>query len=377
MRWGTLVTLVVPLLVAACAPNGARPPSPASQSAAPGAPAVAPAPGQSTAPNATPPPVRVRVGLQNISLDLPIFLGIERGDYAQEGLDVEIVNFANASEMIPALATDQLDMAGVSTNPALWNSVARGVPLKLVLEKGSFRPGHGTTALVIRKDLYDAGRYRRLEDLRGLNLGFSPPGQGTTNAAILAYALQPTGLGIEDVTITPLPFPDMVPALANGSLDGGVISEPFQTRTVRQGSGVRVMGQDEMYPGFTVNLLGFAAAFYGNRPAAKGFTRGYLRAVRAYDAAFAHNRPGEGERAQIEETLARHTQTEVQVVRDIIAPGFSLNGLPNVDSLLYSYQYFRQQNQIPEPVPDAAFGALWGTELVEEVLSEVGRLPES
>jgi NitT/TauT family transport system substrate-binding protein len=279
--------------------------------------------------------------------------------------------------MIPALATDQLEMAAVSTNPALWNSVARGVPLKLVLEKGSFRPGHGTTALIIRKDLYDAGRYRRLEDLRGLNLAFSPPGKGTTNAAILAYSLQPLGLAIDDLAITPLPFPDMVPALANGSIDGGVISEPFQTRTVRQGSGVRVMGQDEMYPGFSVNLLGFSAPFYDNRPAAKGFVRAYLRAVRAYDAAFASSRPGEGERAQIEEVLARYTATDVSVVRDIIAPGFSLNGLPNVDSLLYSYQYFRGQGQIPEPVSDAAFGTLWGTALVDEVLDEVGRVPES
>jgi NitT/TauT family transport system substrate-binding protein len=371
MRWETVVTVVVLLLAGACAPSAAGRPPPAAATAAPVA--AAPAAAQNAPPAA---PVRARVGLQNISLDLPIYLGLERGYYAQEGLDVDLVSFANASEMIPALATDQLEMAAVSTNPALWNSVARGVPLRLVLEKGSFRPGNGTTALIVRKDLYDAGRYRRLEDLRGLNLGFTPPGKGTTNAAILAYALQPTGLTIDDLSITPLPFPDMVPALANGSIDGGIISEPFQTRTVRQGSGVRVMGQDEMYPGFTVNMLGFSAAFYGNRAAARGFVRGYLRAIRAYDAAFASNRPGEGERAEIEEILARHTATDVSVVREIIPPGFSPNGLPNVDSVLYSYQYFRGQGQIPEPVPDAAFGTLWGTELVDEVLTEVGRQPE-
>ena len=144
----TLATVVVLLLAGACAPNSAAPPQ------------TAPALGTPTAARAEPPAptTRVRVGIQNISLDLPIYLGIERGYYQQEGLDVEIVSFANASGMIPALATDQLEMAGISTNPALWNSVARGIPLKLVLEKGSFRPGHGTTALIVRKDLYDAGR---------------------------------------------------------------------------------------------------------------------------------------------------------------------------------------------------------------------------
>ena len=31
---------------------------------------------------------------------------------------------------------------------------------------------------------------------------------------------------------------------------------------------------------------------------------------------------------------------------------------------------------IPEPVPDATMAALWGTDLVEEVLTEIGRVPE-
>src|SRR4051812_28095922 len=123
MHRGTLVTVVLLLLAGACAPSSAGPPQPAPASGAPvaGAPAAAPS-------NLPAPPARVRVGIQNISLDLPIYLGLERGYYLQEGLDVDVVSFANASEMIPALATDQLEMAGISTNPALWNSVARGIP---------------------------------------------------------------------------------------------------------------------------------------------------------------------------------------------------------------------------------------------------------
>ena len=44
--------------------------------------------------------------------------------------------------------------------------------------------------------------------------------------------------------------------------------------------------------------------------------------------------------------------------------------------MLYCYQFFRDEGLIPEPVPEAAIAALWGFELVEEALSEVGRLPE-
>jgi hypothetical protein len=61
----------------------------------------------------------------------------------------------------------------------------------------------------------------------------------------------------------------------------------------------------------------------------------------------------------------------------MVPPGLDPNGLPNRDSSLYCYQFFRDQGLIPQPVSEAAMAALWGTELVEEVLSEMGRLPTS
>ena len=61
--------------------------------------------------------------------------------------------------------------------------MARGVTMKLVLDKGSFLPGRGNEALVVRKDLYDAGRGRQLEDFRGLTLAVTPPGLATTPLA--------------------------------------------------------------------------------------------------------------------------------------------------------------------------------------------------
>ena len=44
---------------------------------------------------------------------------------------------------------------------------------------------------------------------------------------------------------------------------------------------------------------------------------------------------------------------------------------------MYCYEFFREQGQIPEPVLDAQLAALWGTSLVDEVLTEIGRVPEN
>src|SRR3954464_11990076 len=112
-------------------------------------------------------------------------IAAERGYFHQEGLDAELVLFPKDSEMNPAPATEQVDVAGVGGTAPMWNAVARGVRMKLVLDKGSFRPGYGFTAVVRRKDLYDPSLGERMENLRGRTIAMIPPGLGAGNGPVL------------------------------------------------------------------------------------------------------------------------------------------------------------------------------------------------
>lgn len=369
------VLLALGLVATGCAPAPSpKPVAPGASAPAPAAPA-APAAASAPAPAPPAPPVPVRVASQFASTDVGHYIALERGYYTESGLALELVSFANASEMIPALATDQVEVGGIGGNPAMWNAVARGVRLKLLLDKGSARPGTGNTALVIRKDVYEAGRGHRLDDLRGLRIAFTPPGMATTNAMPMDVGMQRVGASIDDVVIEPLPFPDMVPALVNGSVDGAVIVEPFLSRVARQGSAVPIVTLDEMYPNFTIGTVGVSRAFYGNRVAAKGLARAYIRAVRDYNSAVA-GRTSPADRAQIDEILARYTRIDVSVVREMAPVGLDPNGRFNVESLRHAYRWFRERGFIPEPVSDAMMEDLWGLELVEEVLAEIGTVPD-
>lgn len=60
----------------------------------------------------------------------------------------------------------------------------------------------------------------------------------------------------------------------------------------------------------------------------------------------------------------------------MVPTGLNPNGAPNQESILYCYNYFREQGQIPQPLSDAQMRAVWGLDLVDEVLNEIGRLPE-
>jgi NitT/TauT family transport system substrate-binding protein len=277
------------LLLALWLTGCAAPPSsaPAAPPAAPpaAAPPAAPAAAQASAPTAAPQPVTLRQAAQTGASGIIVWLAEQRGYLRQEGLTVEQIPFTNASETIPALATGQVEISPMPANPAMWNAVARGVPAKIMVDVGSYTPDRGDQVLAVRKDVYDSGRGRRLEDLPSLSLAITPPGKATTSACALSVGLQRVGLSLDDVDIQPIGFPDMVGAFANRAIDAVLIYEPFLTRSIQQGTAVKVLGLGDMYPGFTIASLGFAESLYANRPAAKGFARAYVRSIREYLAA--------------------------------------------------------------------------------------------
>ena len=133
---------------------------------------------------------------------------------------------------------------------------------------------------------------------------------------------------------------------------------------------------DEMYPNFTLGVVGFSPGFYRQRPAAKALVRAYIRATRDYDNAVT-GRSGEAERTAVDAIFASHTGLSPATVRDVVPVGLNPNGLPNRESVTACYSFFREQGLIPEPLSDAQLASVWGTDLVDEVLDEIGRVPES
>lgn len=167
----------------------------------------------------------------------------------------------------------------------------------------------------------------------------------------------------------------MLTALANGAIDGGMLNEPFLARALAQGTAVRAVDVDQMYPNFTISTVVFGPELYANRPVAKAFVRAYVRGVREYLAPRTGT-PGPLTQDEIDATIAKYTNIDAAFLREMGSPGFNPNGLPNRDALLYCYQFFRGEGMIPEPASEQALAAVWGTELVEEVLAEIGRVPE-
>src|SRR3954451_8845163 len=97
-------------LLTACGGSAAPAAKPA---AAPAAPAAAPAAVQPAAPVPAPPPgplTPISVG-QVAAVLYPFYIGIERGYFQEQGIEVSYDPFRGGAEMVPLIAQGQLDVS--------------------------------------------------------------------------------------------------------------------------------------------------------------------------------------------------------------------------------------------------------------------------
>lgn len=136
----------------------------------------------------------------------PIVIAEERGYFAEQGLEVEVIAPADPSDPPKMVAAGQADLA-VSYQPQLHLQVAEGMPLVRV----------GTliaTPLNCLLTLAD-GPVRALEDLKGRKVGFSVAG---VEEAVLGAMLAEHGLGLDDIELVNVNW-SLSPALMSGQVD--------------------------------------------------------------------------------------------------------------------------------------------------------------
>ena len=267
------------------------------------------------------PRVALKVGALGALSDAGIFIAIERGYFRDEGLDIELVGFKAAPQMLPALASGEVPVSGAAVSASLFNAIRRDVRLKLVADKGQVSRGFGWAAIAIRTDL--AASIKDFKDLKGRRLAV--PGRGATSTSQLGKALELGGLGPGDVELIELGIPEMVAGLANKAIDGATLLEPFVAAAVASKVAVRWKGMEDFLPYKGQNgVIVYAEAFAGRQPdAARRWMVAYLRGTRAYTDSVIDGTA----RDEINAILAKHTALKNPALFASMAPtGFDPNG---------------------------------------------------
>src|SRR5438876_672365 len=253
---------------------------------------------------------------------------------------IECVPFRSAADMIAPLGVGQLDVGGGAVSAGLFNAMARGVDLRIVADKGTIRTGQSYEALIIRRDLVESGRFKTLADLKGLRIGLAA--RGISPHIDLVMFAQKANLKPDDVEITIMAFPDMVPDLSHKALDGALVRGPFRTQALEQQIGVFIESADKIYPDHQVAVVLHAPHMRREKlDAGRKFMVAYLQGVRDFNDAFIKKQPAK--KRQVIDALAKYTPVkDITLYEKMVMPWLDPDGTVNRQSLRFDQEWHAQ-----------------------------------
>jgi NitT/TauT family transport system substrate-binding protein len=284
------------------------------------------------------------------------FVAEARGYFKKMGLDVQVKKFNDGAFAVPGLVAGELDLALMPANASLFNSIAKGAPLVLVLDRGHNRPGFGYLTINVTQELYDQG-IRTMADLaklKGKKVGVNAV--GSINQYDMSRALQKAGLDPrKDVQwITNIPQPDLMKMLGQKSVDATDLAYQFGYFAQNNKWGPIVAVDDQIDPDGAVGLYAARKDFVQqHRDALVRFAMAFLQGAKEFNAA-----AGEPDKhPDIVEMLAKRTALQKPELVRAIAPHWSHtneDGMPNIKSVMVQQDYWADYFHLVEKkVPEA------------------------
>jgi NitT/TauT family transport system substrate-binding protein len=278
------------------------------------------------------PMLHIRVVHVPVLIFAPLYVAIERGYFAREGLEVELISTPGGMSSFAVLASGRAEAVVGGLGAALFNAAARGLDFKVVGPAHLERPPLSTPLVVSRK-AFESGEIRSVKDLRGKRVSVNVIGSATEfwlNAALLKG-----GLTMNDVQLESVNFPDVPAALLNGAIAAGMLGEPLATLAEDRGQIVRL--SDDFINGVQVTAVYFSGDFMRRHPQeAVGFMVAWLRACRDLS--------GDGFRSDaVARIVEKYTGVPADVVKRTHRPFFEPDGKMNVNDFARLQEYFKKR----------------------------------
>jgi NitT/TauT family transport system substrate-binding protein len=191
--------------------------------------------------------ITIAVGGKNLFYYLPLSVAERKGYFKDEGLEVEIPDFAGGAKALQALVGGSADMVSGAYEHTI-NMAAKKQPIKAVVLQAKF----SSIVLLLPRD--KAAKYRGPADLKGLKVGVTAPGSSTNmfvNNILAKGGLKPTDISVVGVGAGS----GAVAAMEKGEIDALSNLDPVITQLESTGKFVPVAdsrtekGMQEIYGG--------------------------------------------------------------------------------------------------------------------------------
>lgn len=319
---------------------------PPAATSSPATPAAASSPAAAPLSRPLSPPVVVRAATTPSLSNGGRYVAMERGYFEEEGIRIEDVPSDTSAQLFPALAAGQVDLLGGGPTAGLFNAIAQGIPVRIVLDQWTAYPGNEAGGLLIRKDLIDSGRVREVADLRGLRISYTA--RGHTTQKLVSDLLATANLTLGDIQELELNYGDLNTALGTRNADGGITIEPFGGRAVADGYAVRWRTWAEIVPYDNPALVMYSETFADRHTeVARRYARAYIRGLREYTDA----RLKGTHREFVIAAFQKHTALKDRALYDVVPwPSSNPDGRVNAEAIAAVQDWLHERGYVPTKV---------------------------
>lgn len=292
------------------------------------------------------------------------YIAKERGYFEDYNIDVEFAVFSNSDEMLPALASGDVDIAGGVSTASFFNAIAQGIDVKIIADKGHNVPGKSYFSFVIGNHMVD--EIKNYEDFKGKKIAISS--KNSIDEYIYLEMLKHAGLTSEDVELVLLAdFGSMLGAIENGSIDAALQIEPLIAQGIENEFHQRFGDATDYAPESQIAMvLGSPQFMSDEKDVSLRFMAAYLKGVRDYNDAFIKGENKE----EIIDIMIQHTSLkDAALWEKVYVTGLDPDGKMFLDDVLNQYNAYKENGAISG---DVDFDKAVDTSMTEKAVEILG-----
>jgi NitT/TauT family transport system substrate-binding protein len=210
------------------------------------------------------------------------FLAVERGYFAEVGIEPDIRFFEAAQPIVVAIASGDLQFGLTAITGGSLNLAGKGA-VKIIASQGAERKGVVGNTLVVSNQAFAKG-IDGFDKLSGASVAITQIGSSFHYQ--LGQIARAKGFPLSSISIKPLQsIPNMVAAVKTGQTDAAILPPHIAGPMGKQGA-VKIIGPLSAIGDYQFGAL-FAAPkiVTDNRPFAERFVRAYAKGLADYNAA--------------------------------------------------------------------------------------------
>ena len=160
----------------------------------------------------------------------PLYLGVDKGYFSDEGLDLKLELAQGGAAIVPAVMSGQYQF-GFSNTTSLLLATDKGLPLKVVASgnQATEDPQKDFAGILVKS----GSSIKTPKDLAGKKVAVNT--LNNINTTTINKLVRDAGGDPKTVQYVELAFPDIPAAVAKGDVDAGQVVEPFLTVGTDQG----------------------------------------------------------------------------------------------------------------------------------------------